>query len=188
MFVFCIEELSANNEAISFSSETVSVTLMCELAGYLTSNSIQWRRNDNNIVPIPAKYEIVDSEGDIINTISENGIIRKSIVSRLIINNLVEDDSGIYHCLSNQDSLNINLSYIGKIIYDNILSINVIIITQFLPVLLLMTPVLPVSVLSVLSVSVQVSVPVSVLLQWQILPYYQPAQLLLLEGQLVECL
>ena len=97
--ILCLYRFVANLTAtmptvISVINTTVSMA--CELSGYLMSSTIQWIRNDINITS-NGKYVISESIGTK-SSVNASGVISQSIISNLTIVSITEQDSGVYTC------------------------------------------------------------------------------------------
>ena len=97
--ILCLYHFVANLTAtmptvISVINTTVSMT--CELSGYLISSTIQWIRNDINIKS-NGKYVISESIATK-SAVNASGVISQSIISNLTIVSATEQDSGVYTC------------------------------------------------------------------------------------------
>ena len=77
-----------------FANTDQSISISCELSGYLSE--IQWRHNDT-ILTNSQYYAIYTSTGTK-EAIGVDGIMRKSVVSQLTINNVNDATIGTYTC------------------------------------------------------------------------------------------
>ena len=85
------------------------MSIGCELHGYFSFDGIKWRRNGQEIRPIPGVYEITTSTGSKNNSIQTDGRTSWSIISHLSIINPNEADIGSYVCYTGDEMLNISL-------------------------------------------------------------------------------
>ena len=109
-----------------------TVSMACELSGYLISSTIQWIRNDINITS-NGKYVISESIGTK-SAVNASGVISQSIISNLTIISATEQDSGVYTCTvpntELMENITVSIGILLIIFYEIVFSIVRIISAQ----------------------------------------------------------